>query len=175
MSSVSRYELMVLAAPEITKEESAEIEKQISEIVKKRQGSMTTFDRWGKYRLAYPIAKNDYGVYFLARFDVAGDEKLNNDFRSMFKIKFDQVVMRNMLTALESDTPIEYKRPRSLEETPEKEGESLLKGKKVEDLISAVKSTEKKEAPVDTTSVESAPEQTETQKNESVETEQASK
>jgi small subunit ribosomal protein S6 len=151
MLSTSRYELMILATPEITKEESAEIEKQVSEIVKKRQGSMTTFDRWGKYRLAYPVARNDYGVYFLARFDIVGDEKLNNDFRSMFKIKFDQIVMRNMLTVLAPDASVEYKRPRSLEETPEKESESLLKGKKFEDLISAVKSTEKKEATIEQT------------------------
>ncbi len=143
MSSTSRYELMVLAAPEITQEESAEIEKRISEIVKKRQGSMVSFDRWGKYRLAYPVARNDYGVYFLARFEVAGDATLNHDFRSMFKIKFDHAVMRNMLTALDLNAPTEYKRPRSLEETPEKETESLLKGQKVKDLLSAVKSSEK--------------------------------
>ena len=140
MKQLCKYELLVLTSPEITQDETKELEKQVSTLVKDRKGSIVSFERWGKYRLAYPVKKHDYGVYFLARFDVPTAEKLNLDIHSLFRIKFDGVVMREMLTVLEDNTSA-YKRPRSLEDTPKNDATSLLKNKKVEGLISAADAT----------------------------------
>jgi small subunit ribosomal protein S6 len=135
-----RYELMLLTVPEITQDEAKDVEKQINALIKDHAGSTSSFDRWGKYRLAYPVQKHEYGVYFLVRFYASDTGALNSEIRSLLRIRFDAVVMRSLLSTLEADAPSTYKRPRSLEETPQEEGASILKNKKVEGLISAVES-----------------------------------
>lgn len=137
MTAPQKYELLILTVPEITQDETKDLEKQIETLIKDRKGNFVSFERWGKYRLAYPIRKNEYGVYFLVRFETPETANLNNDIRSFLRIKFDAVVMRNLLTALPANASFEYHRPRSLEEVAPNES-SLLKTKKVEGLISAV-------------------------------------
>lgn len=148
MTIPQKYELLILAAPEITQDETKDLEKQLEALIKERKGSSSSFERWGKYRLAYPVRKNEYGVYFLARFEVPETDNLNKDIRSFLRIKFDTAVMRNLLTALPAQAPFEYHRPRSLEEAAPSES-SLLKTKKIEGLISAVDVTRgsRKDAP----------------------------
>lgn len=138
MESLHRYELLMLAAPEITQDETKELEKQLSTLVKGHKGSVISFEKWGKYRLAYPIKNGEYGIYFLLRFEVADHINLNHDIHSLLRVRFDNIVLRNVLTALDMDEPLDYKRPRSLEEAPAHEEGSLLKSKKVEGLIAAV-------------------------------------
>jgi small subunit ribosomal protein S6 len=140
MDTSQRYELLLLTVPEITQDEAKDVEKQISTLIKDHKGSVSTFDRWGKYRLSYPIRKNEYGVYFLVRFDTSLVATLNKELQSLMRIRFDSIVMRNLLSSINADTAAQYKRPRSLEEAPQEEGASLLKNKKVEGLISAVDS-----------------------------------
>lgn len=140
MTNTQRYELLLLAVPEITQDETKDVEKQLGILIKEHKGNLSSFDRWGKYLLSYSIRKNEYGVYFLARFDASGLAKLNSDLQSLLRIRFESVIMRNLLTTLDADVSTHYKRPRSLEEAPQEEGASILKNKKVEGLISAVDS-----------------------------------
>lgn len=140
MNDTNRYELLLLTVPEITQDEAKDVEKQITQLIKEHKGTVVSFERWGKYRLAYPIGKNDYGVYFLTRFDISGMPSLNKDLQSLLRIRFDTIVVRNLLNKLDINASTAYKRPRSLEETPQEEGSSILKNKKVEGLISAVDS-----------------------------------
>jgi small subunit ribosomal protein S6 len=140
MDTPQRYEMLLLTVPEITQDEAKDMEKQLNGLIKEHAGSTATFDRWGKYRLAYPVRKNEYGVYFLIRFDAANIAPLNEAMRSTLRIRFDNVVMRSQLSLLSADAQAQYKRPRSLEEAPQEEGSSILKNKKVEGLISAVES-----------------------------------
>jgi len=114
-----RYEMLILASPEITKDEESTLEKQIDKLIDKAKGSIVEFDRWGKYRLAYPVRNNEYGVYFLMRFNIE-DKSVLKDINKMFYVKFNAIVMRNMSTRLDPDQPLEYKRPPSLEDTPKK-------------------------------------------------------
>ncbi len=115
-----RYETLILAVPEITTSEFSNLEEQFEKIIKKNDGAMSSFERWGKYKLAYPVRKNDYGVYFLSRFEA--DEKNVNammkETDSLFKLKFPQVVMRYMNTHLDPKKPLEYQKPDSLEDIP---------------------------------------------------------
>lgn len=131
MEAFNRYELLMLSTPEITQDETKELEKQISTLIKNRKGSMIAFDRWGKYRLAYPIKNAEYGVYFLARFDVQDGQNINQDLHSLLRVRFDNIVFREVLTALDAQAPLDYKRPRSLEEAPSEEA-TALKGKKAD-------------------------------------------
>jgi ribosomal protein S6 len=114
-----RYELLILASPEITRDEESNLEKQIDLLANKAKGSVLAFDRWGKYRLAYPVKGNDYGVYFLVRFDVE-DEKIFEELRRMFYVKFGDIVMRHLISKLDINASLEYKRPPSLEDSPKR-------------------------------------------------------
>jgi len=143
-AELQRYEALMLTVPELTKDETVLIEKQIDEAVRKATGSVLSFEPWGKYRLEYPVNKNDYGVYLLARFEVPRGSEALKDLQTMFAIKLNLIVMRHMVHALESTASLAYQRPKSLEEAPEAgDGRGFSRGdhRKIEGLISAVDSS----------------------------------
>ncbi len=57
-----KYELTVLIHPDL----EADLEKPLGtvrDIITKNKGSVVSEDNWGKKRLAYPIAKENFAVY----------------------------------------------------------------------------------------------------------------
>lgn len=132
-----RYETLLLAVPEITKDEVSSLEKQIDQSIKKVKGSLISFERWGKYRLAYPVRKNEYGVYFLVRFETENKQvgELLHDLNALFSFKKADVIMRSMTTNLESDQSLTYQKPESLEDSPSRDVDSFLRENKMEGLI----------------------------------------
>lgn len=138
-----RYESLILAIPEITQDEINTLEKELDRITQKAKGSIIAFDRWGKFRLAYPVRKNDYGVYFLARFEVPIEAAINEDIKALFAIKLNNIVMRNLFACLDSQASSDYQRPKSLEESPAtRDVSTFLKENKMEGLLSSVQAQE---------------------------------
>jgi ribosomal protein S6 len=129
MATLRQYEALLLTVPEITGDEAKNIETTLDKTVKAGSGSTISFERWGKYKLAYDINKNEYGVFFLARFEAPERSTLVNDLKTLFKVKFDNVVMRDMVSVLDPKQPMTYQRPRSLEEAPAREAETFAKEK----------------------------------------------
>ena|SRR3990172_4997993 len=132
-----RYETLILTVPEITAHEASSIEGQIDGLVKKSNGSTLSFERWGKYRLAYSVWRNSYGVYFLVRFEVAADKAaaLVKEIDTMLKVKYTQVVMRFMTTKLDSTLPLTYIKPESLEEAPSQDVDTFLRENKMKGIL----------------------------------------
>ncbi len=118
------YEFLMLARPDITSDEAAGIEKHFDTQLAAHKGKALLFDRWGKYHLAYPVRKNKYGVYLLARIEISETETTPflKDMQTYFKIKVHDVIMRHVVKRLESDTPLTYEKPDSVEA---REGERL--------------------------------------------------
>lgn len=136
----------MLTVPEITQDEVKNIESRLDDLVRKVKGTTISFERWGKYKLAYPVKRNDYGVYFLMRFEADDYTDLLKDIDTAFKIKLNNVVMRSIISDLPMDESLVYQRPKSLEEgTSAGESGSFLKDKKVEGLLSAVASSKNTE------------------------------
>lgn len=127
-----RYESLFITVPEITSDEAGTLEKNLSKVVTESKGSVISFDRWGKYHLAYPIRRNDYGVYYLMRFEVADDKKdaVLEELKRLYSVKFEDLVMRNVVVNLHAKRSLEYKRPESLEEAPSKEIDTIMKESK---------------------------------------------
>tara|TARA_B100000674_G_C37680464_1_gene841286 strand:- start:107 stop:643 length:537 start_codon:yes stop_codon:yes gene_type:complete len=145
-----RYEVLFLASPEITKDESENIKSHFSKSIRAHKGDMLSFERWGKYRLAYPVNKNEYGVYFLTRFEVEQDQKnkLIAALKEAFVFKFDNLVMKSHFEKLDSTASLEYRRPESLEDNPQ-DVDTFLKRNDMEGLLKkgpARKNVENKEA-----------------------------
>ena len=149
-----RYEVLILTVPEVTQDEIKQLETELDKLVASQKGSVLSFERWGKYKLTYPIRHNEYGVYFLIRFEVpVAITKLVDE---LFRIKLNNFVMRHVVTALEGES-LEYQRPKSLEEAPEsRDMDTFLKKNKMQGLLSSV---DKKEAAPEKEVVAAATEQ----------------
>ena len=59
------YELMVVISPDLDDEGSSAIIEHVKLLVTQKGGSVTSEDRWGQRRLAYPIDKFTEGNYVL--------------------------------------------------------------------------------------------------------------
>lgn len=149
-----QYETLILSVPEITNDETKQLEKLFDGMVQNNKGAIISFDRWGKYKLAQPVCKNNYGVYFLARYEVPEGHKdeLLKTLDEYFKLKLSSIIMRSMNTVLNSKT-LEYTKPTPLDEST-RDVDKFLKDNKMEGLISNSSKPEakttKEAAPVET-------------------------
>lgn len=125
-----RYEALMLTVPELTADEAKSIEDNLSRLVQAHKGTLISFERWGKYRLAYPVKKNDYGVYFLARYETNEAQPLSNEVRTLLNVKLHNLIMRSIIAKLEAHESLAYQRPTSLEEAPAREVGSFFKDNK---------------------------------------------
>ncbi|HEV2601168.1 MAG TPA: 30S ribosomal protein S6 [Candidatus Babeliales bacterium] len=136
-----RYELLMLSVPEITQDEARSVESYVDRAIKKVKGSLLSFDRWGKYRLAYPVNKNDYGIYFLARFETEIAPELLEDLKSIFAVNLNEIVMRHMICKLDPKASLEYHKPQSLEEAPARDsflGDNKMDRRSLDELPSDI-------------------------------------
>ncbi len=127
-----RYETLFLTVPEITTDEADMLEKQFDKAVSDSKGSILSYERWGKYRLAYPVRRNDYGVYYLMRFEVHDEQKqpLLDALKNLFQVKYGELIMRSIVKRLPAEGSLAYKRPESLEEAPAKDIDTLVRESK---------------------------------------------
>jgi len=125
----------MLATPAITQDEASNVEKGIQELVKEAKGSVISFERWGKFRLAYPVKKNDYGIYFLTRFEVPTAQTVLETIKTAFAVKYNEIVMRHVVVRLDEKQSLEYKRPQSVEDAPvARDVDSFLRENNMEGL-----------------------------------------
>ena len=131
------YETLMLARTEITDDEIGTIERQFDKIIAAQKGRITVFDKWGKYKLAYPVEKGMYGVYILARYEVSKDglQKLFSELDALFKIKYNELIMRHVTIKLPEDTTSVYKYPQSIGYHGTSNLDSFIKENKMEGLI----------------------------------------
>lgn len=131
-----RYEVLFLTVSEITKDESDDIKNHFSKVIRASNGTLLSYDRWGKYRLAYPVNKSEYGVYFLVRFEVdkANQPALLAAINEIFVFKFNTLIPKHIVERLDIKTSLEYRRPESLEDAPQ-DVDSFLKKNDMEGLI----------------------------------------
>lgn len=108
-----RYEILMLVRSESTAEERAFLEKSISGLVAQFNGVLNTFDQWGKLRLAYPVQKENYGLYILVRYELPADAvtKFQKDLNMFFKIKAGEFVMRHVTVCVPANAPATYLHP----------------------------------------------------------------
>lgn len=68
----SQYEIAVLYHPDL-EVDLTKAEEKITTIIANNGGSITATDNWGKRKLAYPIAKQDYAVYVFYTAEIPGE------------------------------------------------------------------------------------------------------
>lgn len=131
-----RYEVLMLAVPEITQDEVNQLEKRLEKVIEQQKGTVVSFERWGKYRLAYPVKKNEYGIYFLMRFEVAAEPALLfEELKTIFAVKLNDIVMRYVISRLDSHASLAYQRPPSLEDAPSRDVDTFLREHKMDGIL----------------------------------------
>jgi small subunit ribosomal protein S6 len=131
-----RYETLILTKPEITQDEITALDAAVRQKIKEANGSFVSFERWGKFRLAYLVKNHEYGVYFLARFEAKEASGLKELVKGLeTKLSLTENVMRFMTTELDPKASLVYKRPQSLEEAPAHDVDSFLKENKMDGLL----------------------------------------
>jgi ribosomal protein S6 len=130
-AAMMRYEALILTVPEITSDESSMIESQVHSLISAARGEVLSFERWGKYRLAYHVRNYEYGVYFLMRFEIPSGilQATLEEVRRLLGVKYRDIVMRFVIVKLDKSSSLAYKRPESLEDVPRREaGEAGERG-----------------------------------------------
>ena len=69
---MNTYEVAVLYHPDL-EIDLDKAETKVKKIIADNGGSITKTDNWGKRKLAYPIAKQDFAVYVFYAVDMPGD------------------------------------------------------------------------------------------------------
>jgi small subunit ribosomal protein S6 len=111
--NMTRYETLMLLKSSASAQDKDFLEKSLKQLATEAKGSFASFDVWGKYRLAYPVQKESYGVYVLARYEVPNEilQKFMQDLKMFFRVRAGEFVMRNVSVRLEDDAPAEYAKP----------------------------------------------------------------
>lgn len=69
---MKQYELVVLLHPDLEIDVDTPISK-IEKLIDGVDGKVTKRDNWGKKRLAYPVKKNQFGIYVYFELDLKPD------------------------------------------------------------------------------------------------------
>lgn len=106
------YETLFLLPSTTADSDLKVLEDKLTELVGEAKGSLKTFDKWGRYRLAYAVRKNDTGIYVLSRYVVESTTDFFKAFESYLRVKCTESVLRYVhvsLTEEEYNSP--YQRP----------------------------------------------------------------
>jgi small subunit ribosomal protein S6 len=70
---MNQYEVAVIFDPglEVALDKATD---RIEKIFKDNGGKIVTLDNWGKRKLAYPIKKNEHGIYLIYSVDLPGEK-----------------------------------------------------------------------------------------------------
>ena len=138
---MQRYETLLLARTEATEDDLGMVEKYFDQLLSDSQGTLDSFDRWGKYRLAYPVKKDTHGVYILVRYQIPESRisKMLVEIDRFMKIKCSNFIMRYVNIRLDPNASSTYIKPEPMDITrPGGSLDTLLKDNKIESLLSSV-------------------------------------
>lgn len=91
---MKNYELMYVVDP-ATEEGHDAVKQKIEGIITGREGTISLFEKLGKKRLAYPIKKRQYGIYYLI--NMSGDSRIVQALESYLLLN--PIVLRHIVLA----------------------------------------------------------------------------
>jgi small subunit ribosomal protein S6 len=99
MSETRQYELVYVAAPDLTEDGVAELHTQVEEIVTDLGGRIEKTDNWGRRRLAYEIGKYREGTYVVEL--IEGPGTIVSELDRRLKVRDD--VLRHLVVRVDED------------------------------------------------------------------------
>ena len=140
-----QYETLMLTRTESTADELHAIENHLNKLVTGANGALSTFDKWGKCQLAYPVKNNSYGVYVLARYELPKNAITSTlkDLESFLRIKCNELVLRHVTVQLNPKTAGSYQKPELMGTGKTSSLDTFLKESKIEQFLDSVDSSTK--------------------------------
>jgi small subunit ribosomal protein S6 len=138
-----RYETLLLGKTEMTEDDIAMLERSFDKIISDAQGKLSSFDKWGKYRLAFQVDKNTHGVYILIRYEIPLNSASSaiKHLDEFLKIKCDELVLRHVNKRLKSNSSNAYVKPEPLDVVRTGSVDAFIKDNKIDSLLSSVDAT----------------------------------
>lgn len=129
---VKQYETTFIVDAHLQTEQIESAVTKYTQMIEKASGKIRLIDRWGKRRLAYEIAKKQYGYYVYVRFEAPGDivDALEKEF------KLDETILRHLVLRV----PKVVLRDEELEDSKKPESAPVAEAESA-----AVKEADKKE------------------------------
>lgn len=94
------YEAVVLFSPDLSEDSArAALANIVKEKIEPLGGKLTFEDFWGRRRLAYPIAKNEFAVYAVIRFEFDGAKLVELD----EEWRLDKNIIRHLIVLAEGE------------------------------------------------------------------------
>jgi small subunit ribosomal protein S6 len=125
MAEKRLYETTFIVNASLEDQEIDAVVSKVTGYIENHGGEIKTLDRWGRRRLAYPIAKKFNGYYVHGTFELI-PENLNIIDRFMV---LEDSILRHLNTSLEQGL-IDLRKQRALEKNAAKEEEGEQKGGK---------------------------------------------
>ena len=136
---MTKYEFLMLASPGITGDETSGLEQNFERLLKQFKGSFVSFDRWGKCRLAYQVKNQDYGVYYMARFEMSAPQEFLKEMKLLLDVKYNALIIRTATVKIDPKKTYSDFRPESVEDIPTRNVDQFLRENKMEGLITKPK------------------------------------
>jgi small subunit ribosomal protein S6 len=65
---MNQYELIYVAKPQLNAGDLEALSQKVSGLITKAEGQVLAIEEWGRKRLAYPIEKNEHGIFSYINF-----------------------------------------------------------------------------------------------------------
>ena len=96
----NEYEVVYITSAELSEEQQKAVLSKVVETIDKYKGSVLVHETWGRRKFAYPIRKQNYGVYTLVDFVGPADlpkelnrmSRLDDKFYRLVTVKIDDRV-----------------------------------------------------------------------------------
>jgi small subunit ribosomal protein S6 len=145
---LKNYELLYLVHPDL-EGSTDKVSEKVAGFIGKIDGQITNQEDWGKRKLAYPVAKNDFGVYILVNFTAESGKvpQVENN------LKLSEEILRFMVVALPEakERPERVKKAAKPKAVEAKEVKAEVKeekpAKKVEEKAEVKPSADAQDAP----------------------------
>ncbi len=135
-----RYETLLLGKTEMTEDDIAMLERSFDKMISDAKGKLSSFDKWGKYRLAFQVDKNTHGVYILIRYEIPLNSASTTikQLDEFLKIKCDELVLRHVNKRLKENAPATYVKPEPLDVVRTGSVDAFIKDNKIDSLLNSV-------------------------------------
>ncbi len=99
MSQTRQYELVYIASPETSEQETADLHTQVEQIVQRFNGTIDKTENWGRRKLAYEIGHHREGTYVVETISGSGELMKEIDRR----LRVTDAIIRHLIVRVDED------------------------------------------------------------------------
>ena len=103
---LNQYELIYVAQPQLNATDLEGLSTKVTGFIEKANGQVLAFEEWGRKKLAYPIAKNEHGIFNYINFVAPADAPISIE----RALGLDDSFMRYITVQLEKNVDVDAAR-----------------------------------------------------------------